>query len=298
MPHEKSYHSTKLEFLVLKWVVTEHFKEYLPYQSFLVKTDNKPLTYIMMTPNLDATGHWWVSALAWFNFKLEYQKGCDNTVVDALSWVTTWLDLDMAKSILNRVALGSVHWAKVHDPAIVKGDHHLEHEVCVAAGCILAQMHVTNWAAAQKENLMLSAVLDYLKAQKKTDLKALLAEHASSKEGWLMLWNWQNFAIHQGALYLHSTRKGETEDLLLFIVPKAHCVATLNGCHRNADHQGHDHTLSLLWEHFWWMGMANQMQQSIKSCMCCLQHEGNLSRVPLHSNCGHHSDGPLACTLY
>ena len=57
MGHEKKYHSTKLEFLVLKWVVMEHFKEYLPYQPFLVKTDNNPLTYIMTTPNLDATGH-------------------------------------------------------------------------------------------------------------------------------------------------------------------------------------------------------------------------------------------------
>ena len=32
-------------------------KEYLLYQPFLVKTDKNPLTYIMMTPNLDATGH-------------------------------------------------------------------------------------------------------------------------------------------------------------------------------------------------------------------------------------------------
>ena len=31
MAHERNYHSTKLEFLALKWVVTEHFKEYLPY---------------------------------------------------------------------------------------------------------------------------------------------------------------------------------------------------------------------------------------------------------------------------
>ena len=54
---EKNYHSTKLEFLALKWAVTEHFKEYLLYQPFLVKTDNNPLTYIMSTPNLDATGH-------------------------------------------------------------------------------------------------------------------------------------------------------------------------------------------------------------------------------------------------
>ena len=26
-PHEKNYHLTKLEFLVLKWAVTEYFKE-------------------------------------------------------------------------------------------------------------------------------------------------------------------------------------------------------------------------------------------------------------------------------
>ena len=35
--HEKNYHSTKLEFLVLKLAVMEHFKKYLPYQSFLVR---------------------------------------------------------------------------------------------------------------------------------------------------------------------------------------------------------------------------------------------------------------------
>ena len=73
--HENNYHSTKLEFLALKWAVTEHFKEYLLYQPFLVKTDNNPLTYIMSTPNLDATGHCWVSALAKYDFRLEYQKG-------------------------------------------------------------------------------------------------------------------------------------------------------------------------------------------------------------------------------
>ena len=73
--HEKNYHSTKLEFLALKWAVMEHFKEYLLYQPFLVKTDNNPLTYIMSTPNLDATGHHWVSALAKYDFWLEYQKG-------------------------------------------------------------------------------------------------------------------------------------------------------------------------------------------------------------------------------
>ena len=71
MPHEKNYHLMKLEFLALKWPVIEHFKEYLPYQPFLVKTDNNPLSYIMMTPNLDVTGHSWVRSLVRFNFQLE-----------------------------------------------------------------------------------------------------------------------------------------------------------------------------------------------------------------------------------
>ena len=30
------------------------------------------------------------------------------------------------------------------------------------------------------------------------------------------------------------------------------------------------------------MGMTNQVQKSIRSCTCCLQHEGNLSKVPLY----------------
>ena len=35
-PSEKNYHSSKLEFLALKWSMTEHFKEYLAYVPFVV----------------------------------------------------------------------------------------------------------------------------------------------------------------------------------------------------------------------------------------------------------------------
>ena len=61
---EFKYHSSKLEFLALKWAVTDQFREYLQYQPFLVRTDNNPLTYVMMTPNLDAVRHRWVAAMA------------------------------------------------------------------------------------------------------------------------------------------------------------------------------------------------------------------------------------------
>ena len=69
------YHSSKLEFLALKWAVTEQFWEYLQYKEFTVRTDNNPLTYILTTPGLDALGHRWVAVLAGFNMKLDYLKG-------------------------------------------------------------------------------------------------------------------------------------------------------------------------------------------------------------------------------
>ena len=63
------------------------------------------------------------------------------------------------KSILDGVTLGTVHQTKVYDPAMVEGDQHLEQEVHVTACHALVEMHVTNWAEAQREDLMLSTVV-------------------------------------------------------------------------------------------------------------------------------------------
>ena len=132
--HEKNYHSTKLEFLVLKWAITEHFKEYLLYQPFLVKTDNNPLTYIMTMSNLDATGHRWVSALAKYDFRLEYQKGWDNAVVDALSQIMTHLEPETVQAILDGAIVGTSQRVERENPDDIKGDQQLEQEVQVIAG--------------------------------------------------------------------------------------------------------------------------------------------------------------------
>ena len=99
---ESSYHSSKLEFLALKWAVTDQFKEYLQYQPFLIRTDNNPLTYVMMTPNLDAIRHRWVAAMAGYNFKIEYVQGSNNKVADALSQVGEHLDEDAVKELLDK----------------------------------------------------------------------------------------------------------------------------------------------------------------------------------------------------
>ena len=259
-----------------------------------VRTDNNPLTYIMTTPNLDATGHQWVGALAKFNFQLEYKKGQDNTVADMLSQITTHLGPEAMQSILDGVTLGAAQRAE-DDPAIVEGDHNIEKEEHVAAGQVLVEMHVTNWDAALREDAELDAVLHWLEVKKKIDLRTLLEKHAPSEEGWMVWRNCQNFTVLQDALYLHSMPKG---DLLLFVVPKAQWTATLNGCQQDAGHQCSDHTLSLLQEHFWWTRMAKQMRQTIRACSCCLQYEGGFPKAPFMPHCIYCSPGSPACWLY
>ena len=66
----------------------------------------------MSTPNLDATGNCWVSALAKYGFQLEYQKGQDNAAADALSWVTTHLQPEAVQAILDGAAVGTSQQAE------------------------------------------------------------------------------------------------------------------------------------------------------------------------------------------
>ena len=92
--------------------------------------------------------------------------------------------------------------------------------------------------SGSKRGPELDAVLQWLGSGKKADLRTPLGECIKSEEGWMVWRTRQNFTFLQGTLYLCSTPKGEDEDLLLFVVPKAHWTATLNGCHQDAGHQG------------------------------------------------------------
>ena len=65
---EKNYPAHKLEFLALKRAITDRFHEYLYGGQFDVYTDNNPLTYILTSAKLDATGQRWVASLANYDF--------------------------------------------------------------------------------------------------------------------------------------------------------------------------------------------------------------------------------------
>ena len=131
----------------------------------------------------------WVGALVRFNFQLEYQKGWDNTVADMLSQITTCNSAWRPCAIHPGWSIPRCHspGAEGYDPGSSwRHDYGLEKEEHVTAGWVLVEMHVTDWVKTQREDPVLNAVLDWLEAQKKTDMKTLLGEHASSVDSWLV----------------------------------------------------------------------------------------------------------------
>ena len=84
-PAVQNYPAHKLEFLALKWAITDKFHDYLYGANFEVITDNNPLTYVLTSAKLDASGHRWVAALANYNFSISYRSGKLNMDADGLS---------------------------------------------------------------------------------------------------------------------------------------------------------------------------------------------------------------------
>ena len=83
-------------------------------------------------PNLDTTGHRWVSALALFQFELEYQKGADNGAADALSWVPISHSRETIQSLLEGMIVGAADWGEIKASEELLEEHeHLSQEVKV-----------------------------------------------------------------------------------------------------------------------------------------------------------------------
>jgi hypothetical protein len=61
------------------------FRQYLVGNKFVVKTDHNILKYFLEQKDLSECQHKWVTKVQEFNFGIEYVKGKNNIVVNALS---------------------------------------------------------------------------------------------------------------------------------------------------------------------------------------------------------------------
>jgi len=84
LPAEKNYPVHEQELLAIICALRE-WRHYLHGSSFRVVTDHNSLKYFQDQPHLSARQVRWMEFLQQFDFKIEYQKGKENVVADALS---------------------------------------------------------------------------------------------------------------------------------------------------------------------------------------------------------------------
>ena len=282
---EQRYHSNKQEFLALKWAVTEQFHEYLsPYgknqNEFVGCTDNNPLTFIFSSANLDAAGQRWVARLASYNFSLEYQKGKDNTVANFLSWMNERLPDEEVQEYLNQIPHPGVK--AVLDNAITPIEERAEqgvrptpdHQECSQEVTIearparLATTNVTNWKQEQKEDPVLYQIAKHLRVPHNTFRTALLKVLDKKATAAYIKAN-EQLLIKNGLLYRKTWQGQANKVVFQFVVPQRHRGTTLDGCHREAAHQGQRRSAALMQECFWWPGMTQDLRNHIKKCSRC-----------------------------
>ena len=256
---EQRYPAHKREFLALKWSVTEKFHDYLwGAPTFTVKTDNNPLTYVLTSAKLDATGHRWLAALAAFDFRLEYLPGSVNKDADGLS----------------RMPFEPV------DIATVQATCHMMNTP--VGHCLSLDLEADDMSCfphlslekIRKEQNNDPVIGVWMTAVRTRECPKLYNTPNAVKHG-VMKRNFAKLIFKRGVLYRRTT---ECDQLVL---PNTFVITVCESLHDDCGHHGYDKTLSLIQQRFFWPRMTVDIADWVENCGRCTRFKSQADLAPL-----------------
>ena len=266
---ERNYPAHKLEFLCLKWAVTDKFHDYLYGNQFEVCTDNNPLTYVLTSAKLDATGHRWLAALNTYNFSLKYKSGKLNGDADGLSRrpheeVTLLPDAVQAICLAYTVNRTSCPYAETlvvtSAPQLVGSiDPTAQHE---PEGTELSSV---DWVQEQGKDACIAKVINFVQNDHWPSNDELDPEQPDVRK---YLRHWNNYVLENGILYRNTVLNGEPVKQL--VLPLHYRETVLKQLHDNVGHQGQDRTMYLVRSRFFWPGFDKDVEQKVRNCISCI----------------------------
>lgn len=270
-PTEKNYPAHKLEFLALKWAITEKFNDYLYGHKFTVLTDNNPLTYILTTARLDAAGHRWLAALSAYDFNIIYRPGKQNQDADSLSRIPEInndfqsICRDSFQAVCQAVHAESLITSLSLDSRIIDQN--------------LPDLKIINqeidWQQEQSADPTLKTWIHYVKCKQKPRLEDL----AFGYDSLTLVRNFSKLHLVQNVLYREATISEKVINQL--VIPRKYKDKVLTELHDKFGHPGRERTASLIKDRFYWVGMNKDIDNWIKNCNRCVHRKSTNQKAPL-----------------
>ncbi|KAL5021393.1 hypothetical protein ScPMuIL_000548, partial [Solemya velum] len=262
---EKNYPAHKLEFLALKWAVTEKFQDYLYGHKFTVLTDSNPLTYVLSTAKLDATGHRWLAALAAYNFNIKYRPGVNNSDADALSRLCE-VNTDSVSAICQMINCQPfVESLSLSSEALLDDVNNFISDTLSISH---REIH-----RAQLEDPDIGPCLKY--TQNKGNNTSVTRDNPFHKA-------LGSFRIVGGVLYRDVIFDGERKTQL--VLPSKYRSLVLTSLHNDMGHLGIARSYFLTRDRFYWPNMKKTIEEWIQKCPRCLRRKSPTNeRAPLIS---------------
>ena len=251
-----NYSSMKLEFLALKWAMTEKFRDYLLGQKCIVWTDNNPLSHLS-TAKLGATEQRWAAQLAAFDYTIRYRSGRANVNADVLS-----RRYPGNQEVLE-LALPGTPIPEALQPTGIQGAHQ---QVMQAAITALPSHSTNELMAFQEADPIIGVFRQHWTSQKRPDR----AERASLSPKVLELCRqWDRIVQMNGLLYRHIQRTDGGEDTYQLLLPECLKEEVLRELHQGHGHQGIERTTELIRQRCYWPHMHRDIKDWCQQCERC-----------------------------
>lgn len=283
---EKNYHlhTGKLEFLAMKWAICERFREYLYHAtSFVVYTDNNPLTYVLSTAKLNATTHRWIAELADYNFTIKYRPGRVHRDADGLSRMP--LDMERYMQTCSQEASPRVI-AAVTDSLLLKLEEEEPWMCPITLATIGSEAEQDQGATqetkvtpeelrgVQEKDTVLGKVREYVLAKRWPKLVG-----RDRRDEVTVLYRQRNRLVvdEEGVLCRQSAGRTQT------VLPRKYRQLVFKELHEDMGHQGVERTLSLIRDRFYWPHMQADVEHYVTKVCSCLKRKrpNKVTRAPL-----------------
>lgn len=254
-PAEKNYSSMKLEFLAMKWAMTDKFREYLLGHKCMVWTDNNPLSHLS-TAKLGATEQCWVAELAVFDYAVRYRPGRSNGNADALS-----RQHPSQGEVATCPARPGTSVPETVQGVVRETASMVQHAISAAP-----ERSTDILIALQKADPVIHAVLLFLQQRRMPGHVERQGLHPAVLG---LLRQWDRLTLRTGLLYRTHQRPDGGEWVYQLVLPESLREEVFQLLHTHHGHQGIERTTELIRQRCYWPGMSTVIKEWCQTCERC-----------------------------